>query len=291
MIGSHRELLECCRGTAPLVVSLPHSGTEIHESLAARLVSPWLARKDTDWHIERLYEFASALGATVVRTRVSRTVIDVNRDPSGASLYPGLATTELCPITTFDGEPLYRPGQAPTTDEVVSRRAEWFDPYHDLLATEVARLRAVHPRVVVYDCHSIRSVIPRLFDGELPHFNIGTNSGKACDPTLTATVEAAIDASPFTRVTDGRFRGGHITRKHGRPDDDVHAIQMELAMRCYLVEPTDSLDESNWPPAYDAEFASPARDVLARLLNACVAFARAESNGGLAPGPFARATL
>jgi N-formylglutamate deformylase len=284
MIGNQAEWLECRRGDAPLVVSHPHTGTEIPPPVAARLASPWLARKDTDWHVERLYDFAEGLGATVLRTRVSRTVIDVNRDPSGASLYPGLATTELCPTSTFGGEPLYRPGQEPTAEEVTRRQTEWFDPYHAALAAEVERLRTVHPWVVVYDCHSIRSAIPRLFDGELPHFNIGTDGGRACDPGLTASVEAAIDPSRFIRVTDGRFRGGFITRTYGRPGDGVHAIQMELAIRGYLAEPADPLNDSNWPPEYEPALASPARDVLSRVLEACLTFARSRP----APDPLAR---
>ena len=280
MIGSHPEWLECRRGTAPLVVSLPHTGTEIPAAVAARLISPWLSLKDTDWHVERLYDFAAGLGATLLRTRLSRTIIDVNRDPSGTSLYPGRATTELCPTTTFDGEPLYHPGQEPLPDEVALRRAEWFDPYHDALAKEVARLRGIYPRVVVYDCHSIRSAIPRLFVGELPHFNVGTHSGRSCDPKLTAAVEAAIEPSRFTRVTNGRFRGGFITRDHGRPGDGVHAIQMELSVRSYLAEPAEPPDEANWPPEYAAALAEPAREVLFRVLEACLAFAR----GGAALG-------
>ena len=288
MIDDHPEWLECRRGDAPLVVSLPHTGTEIPVTVAGCLVSPWLARKDTDWHVERLYDFAEGLGATVLRTRLSRTVIDVNRDPSGASLYPGLTTTELCPTTTFDGEPLYRAGQEPSPDEVARRRVAWFDPYHASLATEIARLRAMHPRVVVYDGHSIRSAIPRLFDGELPHFNIGTHSGRSCDPRLTAAVEPAIEPSPFTRVTDGRFCGGFITRTYGRPDDGVHAIQIELAMRSYLADPADPPDRATWPPVYDAALAAPAREVLSRALEACLTFARGGPAPGTHPGPSAR---
>jgi formiminoglutamase len=285
MIDDHPGWLECRRGDAPLVVSLPHTGTEMPAAVADRLVSLWLARKDTDWHVERLYEFAAALGATVLRTRLSRTVIDVNRDPSGASLYPGRATTELCPTTTFDGEPLYRDGRGPPPEEVASRRAVWFVPYHAALAAEVARLRAIHRRVVVYDGHSIRSSIPRLFDGELPHFNIGTDGGRTCDPALTAAVEASIEPSPFSRVTNGRFRGGYITRHHGRPGDGVHAIQMELAIRSYLAEPADPPDEANWPPEYDPASAAPIRDVLSRVLEACLAFVRGEPARGLVPVP------
>lgn len=265
--------LEVTPGPEPLVVSIPHTGTDIPADLLPRLVSPWLARKDADWHVERLYDFAASLGATVVRTRVSRTVIDVNRDPSGTSLYPGQATTELCPTTTFDGEPLYQLGHEPSADEIAARRATWFDPYHAGLAAEIDRLRSGHGRVVVYDCHSIRSVIPRLFAGELPHVNIGTDAGRSCDPALTAAVEAAVAPSGLSRVTNGRFRGGYITRHHGKPAAGVHAVQMELAIRGYLREPVGPVDETNWPPAYDAAFAAPMRDTLRRVLEACLAFA------------------
>ena len=171
--------LEITRGTAPLLVSIPHTGTDIPAEIEADLVSLWLARKDADWWIEKLYDFAPALGATVLRTTISRTVIDVNRDPSGASLYPGQATTGLCPTETFDGETLYRAGREPDEAEIARRRALYFAPYHDALAAEIARLRQMHPRIVLYDCHSIRSVVPRLFDGELPHLNLGTNSGRS----------------------------------------------------------------------------------------------------------------
>ncbi|MBX9627129.1 MAG: N-formylglutamate deformylase [Gemmataceae bacterium] len=265
--------LTVVRGAAPLVVSLPHTGTTIPAAVGRRLDSRWLALKDTDWYVERLYTSAVLLGATVFRTRVSRTAIDVNRDPSGASLYPGQATTELCPTTTFDGEPLYYPGDEPSAEEVAARRSTWFDPYHAVLADEVRRLREAHERIVVYDCHSIRSVIPRLFDGELPHFNIGTDNGRSCDPRLTADVEAVLADTDFTRVTNGRFRGGYITRRHGRPAGGVHAVQMELAMRGYLREPVGPVDKSNWPPAYDDTFAAPMRDTLRRVLEACLAFA------------------
>lgn len=264
--------LEITRGEAPLLLSLPHTGTDIPSDIEARLASPWLARKDADWWVERLYSFAEGLGATIVRTRISRTVIDVNRDPSGASLYPGQATTELCPTTTFDGELLYRAGEAPDEAEVVARRTRWFAPYHSALAEELDRLRAAHARVVLYEAHSIRSRIPRLFEGELPHFNIGTNGGASCDLALTAAVEAACDASPFIRITNGRFKGGWTTRRYGQPETGVHAIQMELACRSYLDEPP--AEPGLWPPPYEPARAAPMRAALTSVLNACLDFAR-----------------
>ena len=261
------------RGTAPLVVAFPHGGSDLAE-LDARFVSPWLARRDADWHISTLYDFVRAQGATTVATRISRTVIDVNRDPSGASLYPGQATTELCPTTTFDGDPLYA-GAAPAAAEIAQRRLRWFDPYHAALAAEVARLRAIHRAVVLYDAHSIRSRIPRLFDGELPNFSIGTNSGASCALALT---EAVVTASLFdqgdgnwTSVVNGRFKGGWTTRHYGNPDRGVHAIQMELAMRGYLEEPLVPA-ESNWPSAIYPE--PPVQPILRQVIDACLNFAK-----------------
>jgi formiminoglutamase len=261
------------RGEAPLVVSMPHTGTELPE-IEAGLQSAWLARRDADWWVDKLYSFAEDLGATVIRTSVSRTVIDANRDPSGVSLYPGQATTELCPTTTFDGEPLYRPGSAPDENEIARRRRTYFEPYHHALTAEIARLRREHRTVVLYDCHSIRSHIPRLFAGELPNFNIGTNSGASCAPELTARIEAICAATQFSRVTNGRFKGGYTTRHHGRPADGVHAVQMELACRGYMREP-EEVGPDSWPTPYEEKHAAPMRGVLQSILTACIEFAAA----------------
>ena len=261
------------RGAAPLVVSLPHTGVEIPGDIADCLVSPWLARKDADWWVHRLYDMAAGMGATTVRTAICRTVIDVNRDPSGVSLYPGQATTALCPLTTFDGEPLYRPGRAPGPAEVAERRARYFDPYHAALAAELERLRREHGCAVLYDAHSIRSRVPRLFDGELPNLNIGTHRGASCDPALTRAMEKACEHPAFTRVTDGRFIGGWTTRHYGRPARGVHAVQMELACRGYLAEPAVP-DPGNWPPPYESGRAEPLRAQLESVLRACLEFAQ-----------------
>jgi N-formylglutamate deformylase len=232
------------RGEAPLVISLPHTGTEVPSELLAQGVDPTMAIRDTDWRVDQLYRFAIELGATLVRTPVSRTAVDVNRDPSGASLYPGQATTGLVPTETFDGVPFY-PGAGPDAAEIARRRAAYFDPYHTTLAAELNRLRGLHPRVVLYDGHSIRSEIPRLFAGTLPVFNIGTNSGAAADPALADAVARACLATGESVVLNGRFRGGWITRHYGRPETGIHAIQMELAQRLYMVEddPVDPAEE------------------------------------------------
>ena len=187
------------------------------------------------------------------------------------SLYPGQATTELCPTTTFDGEPLYRDGQVPDAAEIERRKARWFVPYHEALSAELERLRGVHEQVVLYDGHSIRSSIPRLFEGILPHFNIGTNGGASCAPELTAAVEAACDATSFSRVTNGRFRGGFITRHHGQPQAGVHAIQMELACRSYLPNRSAASTRRTGRPPFDDALRRTHDGRAGEVLQACVA--------------------
>lgn len=265
------EWLHVQRSNAPLILAMPHGGTDIPDALLADFHSAWHARRDADWYIANLY--AGLVEATIISTDISRSVIDVNRDPTGKSLYPGQATTELCPMTDFDGAPLYARG-GPDQAEIARRRKTYFEPYHDALAAEIERLRKIHARVVVYDCHSIRSVVPRLFDGELPELNIGTNRGATCDPCLVKSVASAI--ATHSHVIDGRFRGGWTTRHYGRPDRGVHAIQMELAIRAYLREPV-APSPDNWPPDYDAAFAAPLRATLSRILEGATAFGTASA--------------
>lgn len=264
--------LSITRGNAPLLVSIPHTGTDLvgHE---ARLTSPWIARRDADWWIDKLYAFAAELGATIVHTSISRTIIDVNRDPSGVSLYPGQATTTLCPTDTFDGDPLYRPGHEPNEAEISARRTTWFDPYANALRDELKRLRGMHDNVVIYDCHSIRSVLPRLFDGELPEFNLGTNDGKSADRELQERVIALLAKSGRSWVANGRFKGGWITRHHGDPANGVHALQMELACRGYMREPEDKSTPDNWPTPYDPDYAAPMQAQLKEILTTAIRWA------------------
>ncbi|MEN4950254.1 N-formylglutamate deformylase [Stenotrophomonas sp. TWI819] len=273
---SQPDWLQIHRGDVPLIVSFPHTGTELPDALAAQFVSPWLARRDADWWVHELYGFAQQMGATTVRTAVSRSVIDVNRDPSGTSLYPGQNTTGLCPLTTFDNQPLYRDGHGPDEAEIARRRDTWFAPYHDALAAEIARLRALHGTVVVYDAHSIRSHIPHLFDGQLPQFNLGTNGDTTCDNALTDVVDNLCAMSGMSHVRNGRFKGGYITRHYSDIPGGVHTLQMELACRGYMHEP-EAVDEHSWPTPLDPDHADPLRATLQQVLDACLDFATSRS--------------
>ena len=222
------------RGPSPLILSMPHPGTGLPSEVEAALNERGRLVEDTDWHMREVYAFAERFQPTIVEAQLSRYVIDLNRDPSGVSLYPGQATTELVPMTTFDGAPIW--DVPPDAAEIERRRAAYFQPYHDALAAEIDRVKAAHGYAVLWDCHSIKSVIPRLFPGTLPTLNLGTNSGKSCDPSLLKIAAEFAGSSPFSAVVDGRFKGGWITRHYGRPEEGVHAIQMEIAQSAYLTE-------------------------------------------------------
>lgn len=248
-------------GDGPLVLGQPHVGTMIPPEVSVELNDLGRSVPDTDWWIDRLYEgIAARTGATVVRQNLSRFVIDVNRDPSGASLYPGQTTTTLCPTTTFDAEPIYREGREPDAAEIARRKALYFAPFHAAMAAAIETARIRHGYCVLYDCHSIRSVVPNLFAGKLPVFNIGTNGGASCAPAIRDAAIREAAASGMSFVADGRFRGGWITRHYGAPERGVHAIQMELAQSAYMLEAP--------PWTYDEAVAAKTGAVLERILSA-----------------------
>jgi formiminoglutamase len=222
------------QGAGPVILAIPHAGTAIDPSALSRLNDEGKTLRDTDWHMHRLYA-ALLPGATTVKATFHRYVIDANRDPSGQSLYPGQNTTGLCPVTDFDGAPLYRDGEEPDAAEIARRLEKYHAVYHRRLAREIARVKKRHGVAVLYDCHSIRSRIPFLFEGVLPDFNIGTNGGTTCAPAIEEAVASiCARAEGYTSVVNGRFKGGWTTRHYGRPADGVHAIQMELAQSAYL---------------------------------------------------------
>ncbi len=225
------------RGKTPLLVSLPHVGTHIPREMRPLFVERALAVEDTDWHLEPLYAFARELGASVLVPQHSRYVIDLNRPAENLPMYPGVNNTELCPTRFFTGEPLYREGAMPGALQVAQRLASYWQPYHDALAAELARLKAEHGHALLWDGHSIKSQLPWLFEGRLPDLNLGTVDGTSCAPGLRAALMKTLAAqTAFTHVTDGRFKGGTITRRYGRPQQGVHAVQLEMCWSCYMAE-------------------------------------------------------
>ena len=252
------------RGRLPLLISLPHDGTWLPEPLAARMRPAARRVPDTDWHVGRLYEpLAQQLGASVIKPLASRYVVDLNRPADGHALYPGRRETGLVSTVGFDGEPLYLEGQEPDEEEIQQRVATWWRPYHEALAGELARLKAQHGRVVLWDGHSIRSRVPMLFEGRLPDFNLGTADGASCDADLQRNLTRVLEAQRrYDFVVNGRFKGGHITRHYGRPAEGVRAVQLELAQCQYMDEESFAWDEAK---------AAPVQALIGELLRCCLA--------------------
>jgi N-formylglutamate deformylase len=226
------------RGHRPLLVSLPHVGRLIPPELQSLYTERALQVEDTDWHLDELYAFAhEELGASLIVPRHSRFVIDLNRPRENTPMYAGANNTELCPTRFFTGEPIYCEGRAPDAAQIDARRATYWQPYHDALATELARLQREHGHAVLFDGHSIKSELPWLFEGKLPDLNLGTAEGASCAPSMRAALAAVLQGQrEFTQVVDGRFKGGHITRHYGQPSEGVHAVQLEMCWSTYMPE-------------------------------------------------------
>lgn len=247
-------------GTAPLLISIPHLGRRLPPRIADGFAPVAQAVSDTDWHLDRLYGVCAPLGVSVLSAEISRYAIDLNRPPGGESLYPGQTTTGLCPRETFRGEPLYLPGREPGPQEVAQRLQDYWQPYHDALTAELARLHQTHEQVLLWEAHSICSVLPRLFDGKLADLNFGTNDGRSCDPALLAAVldTPRTGDACFSRVVNGRFKGGYITRNYGQPAAGTHAIQLEMCQSTYMDETA--------PYAYRADRAEKIQPLLLEML-------------------------
>ncbi len=262
--SSARPIFSLHRGHLPLLISMPHVGTEIPEEIRATMTDVAGYVDDCDWHLERLYAFAARRGASLLVPNYARYVIDLNRPPDNASLYPGQDTTGLLPVDTFDKEPLYHPGGEPTNEQIDRRRARYWQPYHDALVEEIAALKARHGNVLLWEAHSIRSRVPRFFEGRLPDFNFGTAGGaSAASGMAEALAECVTRHGGYTAVANGRFKGGYITRQYGKPAEGVHAVQLELSQITYMQETR--------PYAYDEARALTIEPLLEALIDEALA--------------------
>ena len=252
------------RGSLPLLISIPHLGTQIPPDIAATMTPVAQRTDDCDWHLDHLYAFAKRMGASILTPTYARYVIDVNRPPDGANLYPGQDTTGLLPVDTFDKEPLYRDGHLPNDAEVARRRDAYWKPYHDALTGEIAALKAEHGKVLLWEAHSIRSHVPRFFDGRLTDFNFGTSNGASAVAGVAEELAAMVEQhGGYTAVANGRFKGGYITRQYGQPLEGVHAVQLELSQITYM--------EEQMPYAYDEALAGKVEPLLETLVRTALA--------------------
>jgi N-formylglutamate deformylase len=255
---------ELHQGTLPLLVSLPHNGAEIPEAIRAKLKPFAHAAPDTDWFVDRLYAFAKDAGASILKPRYSRYVIDLNRPPDDVSLYPGQNSTGLCPVTAFSGAAIYRDGNEPDHNEIVHRRAQYWQPYHSALHAEIMRIKQQHGKVLLWEGHSIRPELPFLFEGRLPDFNLGTAAGASFPDDLLAPIEALLAAqSQYSWVSNGRFKGGYITRHYAQPDQRIFAFQLELSQSAYM---------EGSMTVFDAGKAAPVQALIEQMMRAASAF-------------------
>jgi len=255
---------ELHQGTLPLLVSLPHNGAEIPDAIREKLKPFAHCPPDTDWFVDQLYLFAKVAGASILKPRYSRYVIDLNRSPDDVSLYPGQNTTGLCPLNAFTGESIYPDGQQPTHNDIVHRRAQYWQPYHSALHAELIRIKQQHGKALLWEGHSIRPELPYLFEGKLPDFNLGTANGASFPNEVLAMFETILATqSQYSWVSNGRFKGGYITRHYAHPDQRVYAFQLELSQSAYMDETMT---------AFDAEKAAPVQGLIEQMMRAGLDF-------------------
>lgn len=265
---------EFYRGNAPILISIPHSGTALPLALANRMTPEALRLPDVDRHLPLLYNIAKALDISILSANYARYVIDLNRPPNDVSLYPGFDTTGLCPTDTFEKEAIYLAGQTPDQSEVNDRISKYWQPYHKKLTSELARIKQLHGLAILWDAHSIASQVPRFFSGELPDLSFGSDDGKSCGASLQTaiaeTMQESIHTRQYSHVFNGRFKGGYITRQYGEPSQNIHSIQLEMTQRNYMME--------TYPYDYEAKLAEEIQPLLTDLLNTCLTWAKQQQS-------------
>ena len=256
------------RGPLPLLISVPHAGTEVPDELRHRFTSVGQRLPDTDWHVDRLYDFARDMGASILIANYSRYVVDLNRSPDSRALYDAVPTSPVCAAVTFTGDSIYLADQAPAPAEIRERVESYWRPYHAQIEDELQRMVDQFGYAVLWDAHSVASEVPGLFAGVLPEFNLGTRDGAACPRHVgDALLQLLTEDGEFGAVLDGRFKGGYITEHYGSPAQKIFAVQLELAQRAYL----DESAHPDWQP----DRAYRAQELIAQLLGRLLKLAEA----------------
>ena len=263
------EIYQFHSGNSPLIISMPHVGTTLPTEIANKLTPVAKQLPDVDWHLPILYDIAKDFDITVISAEYARYVIDLNRSPENTSLYPGQDVTGLCPIDTFSKQAIYLDGEQPDENEIQNRIKQYWQPYHKKLASELQRIHAIHGVAILWDAHSIASHVPRFFSGKLPDFNFGTADSSSCDITLqealASVMNNSIHAKNYSHVINGRFKGGYITRHYGKPNINMHSVQLEMSQCIYM--------EENPPYKYDADLAQKVKPILSNLFEICLSWA------------------
>ena len=243
----------------PIIVSVPHCGTLFPEEIKEEFDAGLAARPDdTDWFVDKLYDFAPSMGIEMITGVYSRWVIDLNRDPESKPLYTdGRIITGLCPVTSFKGEEIYVDRRKEVAPEEVTRRFDnYYTPYHKAIKDSLARIVAEHGKVLLWDCHSIRQYVPTIHPKKFPDLILGDNDGCSAEPFLTEMASKSLHTSGFSFENNYLFKGGYITRQYGQPEQQQHALQLEMTKVNYMDD-----SEIN----YDSKKAEVMRDHLKRM--------------------------
>lgn len=247
----------------PILLSIPHCGTAFPDEVKSDYFADLMeAPDDTDWFVDQLYRFAPSIGITIMSAVCSRWVIDLNRDPESQPLYTdGRIITGLCPTTTFFGQALYRDGRKEVHPEEVRRRTElYFRPYHNKLEELLSELQAQFGQVLLWDCHSIRRVVPTIQRDKFPDLILGSADGSSADPRLIAKALQCLSKGGFGLAHNDPFKGGFITRNYGDPARGRHALQLEMTKINYMDD-----SESNYDPARARKMAELLNNTLGDL--------------------------
>ncbi len=234
----------------PVLLSVPHSGTEFPEEIKSHYVKEKAAQPDdTDWFVHELYNFASEMGITTIHAKYSRWVVDLNRDPESKPLYnDGRIITALSPLTDFFGDKIYTEEKFEPNDEEVKRRIPlYFTPYHEKINSLLQELKEEFGVAVLWEAHSIRQKVPTIRKDDFPDLILGNNDGKTANGELIEAVLKELGSDTYELKHNTPFKGGHITRSFGDPENNIHALQLEMTKVNYMEddELTFSEERSN----------------------------------------------
>jgi N-formylglutamate deformylase len=231
----------------PIILSSPHSGIEFPDELKTHFRAELMAQPDdTDWFIHELYNFAPDLGITVIHARFSRWVIDLNRDPHSKPLYTdGRIITELVPKTDFLGTEIYVDKKFIPDDAEIARRLEnYYKPYHQKIESLLRERINEFGQVLLWEAHSIRRFVPTIQSEPFPDLILGDNDEKSASKDIIEIALSNLKAGKYSVNHNSPFKGGHITRYFGKPQNNIHALQLEMAKTNYMDNDELTFNES-----------------------------------------------
>ena len=241
-------LIEASAKAVPIIVSVPHSGTDFPPELEHDFLTEMRIRADdTDWFVHQLYNFVPDMGISLIHSRYCRWVIDLNRDPESKPLYDdGRIITGLTPHSDFHGNEIYvSQDHYPNEEEINRRLALYYWPYYQKLEELLTERKAEFGQVLLWDAHSIRQFVPGIRKAHFPDLILGSNDRQSAKQGLIDIAMHNLDGFGFDLKHNDPFKGGHITRYFGNPGENVHALQLEMVKKLYMDDNERIYDEQS----------------------------------------------